>query len=150
MVNGDLSIISDEGFTSYIRAYWKAQELPTEEAVIAWTDAGVTDIHNHTWSSENQFLRVLYYRIFYTVALTNDYLRVADPDAVVRNGISTDFQPTLVRYRAEARFIRALSYWHALDLFRNVHLVTAITVDLPTQVTPKVLFDFIESELDRD
>jgi len=36
--DSDISIVNDEGFTSYIRAYWKAQELTTDEAVIAWTD----------------------------------------------------------------------------------------------------------------
>ena len=29
----------------------------------------------------------------------------------------------IVRYRAEARFLRALSYWHAIDLFGNVPFV---------------------------
>ena len=65
--DGDISIVNDEGFTSYIRAYWKAQELTTDEAVIAWTDAGIRDLHEHSWSSENQFIRVLYYRcLLYT------------------------------------------------------------------------------------
>ena len=30
----------DEGFSTYIRQYWKAQELSTDEAVIAWHDEG--------------------------------------------------------------------------------------------------------------
>lgn len=39
--DSDISIVSDEGFTSYIRVYWKAQEITTDEAVIGWTDAGL-------------------------------------------------------------------------------------------------------------
>src|ERR1035437_10651629 len=35
----------DEGFSNYIRQYWCAQELPTDEAVIAWSDAGLPDYH---------------------------------------------------------------------------------------------------------
>ena len=63
----DISIVNDEGFTSYIRAYWKAQELTTDEAVVGWTDAGIRDLHEHSWSSENQFVRVIYYRcLLYT------------------------------------------------------------------------------------
>jgi len=115
---GDISIVSDEGFTSYIRVYWKAQEITTDEAVIAWTDAGIQDMHNHVWSSENQFVRVLYYRI-----------------------------AEINLYRAEVRFLRALAYWHALDLFRNIPLAETISTDLPVQATPQALFDFIESEL---
>lgn len=143
----DLDIIADEGFTSYNRSYWKAQQLTTDEAIIAWTDAGVDDLHTHQWSSENQFIRVLYYRILYTVALTNDFLRVSSTELLDINGISQDFRPTIDIYRAEARYIRALAYWHALDLFRNVPLVTAISTELPSQATPQQLFEFIESEL---
>ncbi|MEZ4847135.1 MAG: hypothetical protein R3B93_00580 [Bacteroidia bacterium] len=54
-------------------------------------------------------------------------------------------------YRAEARFLRALSYWHALDLFRNVPFVTerrswlgSFFLSKPTATD---LFTFIESEL---
>jgi len=58
--NGDISIVNDEGFTSYIRAYWKAQECTTDEAVLGWTDAGIRDLHEHSWSSENQFVRLFF------------------------------------------------------------------------------------------
>jgi starch-binding outer membrane protein, SusD/RagB family len=35
----------DEGFSNYMRQYWKAQVLPTDEAVIAWGDEGLPDYH---------------------------------------------------------------------------------------------------------
>lgn len=145
--NTDLTIILDEGFTSYIRSYWKAQELTTDEAVIAWTDAGIQDLNTHTWSSENQFVRVLYYRIFYLISLTNDFLRQSTPDVLDEYGIGEDARSDIENFREEARFLRALAYWHALDLFRNVPLVTTISADFPSQATPQQVFDFIESEL---
>lgn len=142
--DADLSIINDEGFSSYLRVWWKAQELTTDEAIIAWTDSGIRDLHNHSWGSDNQFVRVLYYRIFYTIALANDFIRVAEN---LPAGLTTDETATIEAYVLEARFIRALAYSHALDQFRNVAVLTAITSDLPTQVEPTMLFDFIESEL---
>ncbi len=145
--DGDISIVNDEGFTSYIRAYWKAQELTTDEAVVGWTDAGIRDLHNHSWSSENQFVRVLYYRIFYIIAYANDFLAQSTPEKLNERGISADWQAKIATYRAEVRFLRALAYWHALDLFRNVPLVTTVSTDLPKQVSPQELFDFIENEL---
>lgn len=145
--DADISIVSDEGFTSYIRAYWKAQELPTDEAIVAWTDAGVRDMNTHTWSSENQFVRVLYYRISYIIAYANDFLGQSEDSKLDARGISADARPEIATYRAEARFLRAMAYWHALDLFRNVPIVTAITTDLPFQATPTELFTFIEDEL---
>ena len=86
--DSDISIVNDEGFTSYIRAYWKAQELTTDEAVVGWTDAGIRDLHEHSWSSENQFVRVLYYRIALIVSIANDFIKQASPDRLSANGIA--------------------------------------------------------------
>ena len=143
----DITIVSDEGFTSYIRAYWKAQELTTDEAVIAWTDAGIRDLHSQAWSADNQFVRVIYYRIFYIIAYANDFLGQSTPAVLSERGISSSDQAIIMTYRAEARFLRALAYWHALDLFRNVPILTKISADLPSQATPQQLFDHIEAEL---
>jgi hypothetical protein len=145
--DGDISIVNDEGFTSYIRSYWKAQELTTDEAVIAWSDAGIRDLNSLTWSSENQFVRVLYYRIFYIIAYANDFLTQSSPGKLSQYGIGGDDAAKINVYRAEVRFLRALAYSHALDLFRNVPILTSISTVLPSQATPKELFDFIETEL---
>ncbi len=143
----DITIVNDEGFTSYIRAYWKIQELTTDEAVIAWTDAGIRDLHSLSWSSENQFVRVVYYRIFYIIAYANDFLGQSTEDKLIERGIPAEQFDEIKRFRAEARFLRALAYWHGLDLFRNLPILTKISTDLPVQSTPEELFAFIESEL---
>lgn len=145
--DSDISIVNDEGFTSYIRAYWKAQELTTDEAVVGWTDAGIRDLHEHSWSSENQFVRVIYYRIALIISITNDFLLQSSEDRLSTNGIPDADKAEIQTYRAEARFLRAMAYWHALDLFRNIPLVTEITADPPSQATPQELFSFIEQEL---
>jgi starch-binding outer membrane protein, SusD/RagB family len=54
------------------------------------------------------------------------------------------------RYRAEARFLRALSYWHGVDLFGSMPLVTEETPvggSAPPQATRQQLFDFAVREL---
>src|SRR4029077_7845258 len=51
---------------------------------------------------------------------------------------------------AEARFLRALSYWHGIDLFGDIPLVTDADVlgaTLPVQATRKAIYDFIVAEL---
>ncbi len=143
----DITLVSDEGFTSYIRAYWKAQELTTDEAVIAWTDAGIRDMHTHNWNSDNQFVRVVYYRIFLIIAFANDFLDQSKPATMSTYGVSASDQAIVAEYRAEVRFLRAMAYWHALDLFRNVPLLTSATSELPTQATPLELYTFIIDEL---
>ncbi|HRX29794.1 MAG TPA: RagB/SusD family nutrient uptake outer membrane protein [Saprospiraceae bacterium] len=145
--NSDISIVSDEGFTSYIRAYWKAQELTTDEAVIAWTDAGIRDLHEMSWSSENQFVRVLYYRIALIVSISNDFLKQSSDDNMAAYGVPESDRPAIRAMRAEARFLRALAMWHAFDLFRNIPIVTEITADYPSQATPAETFAFIANEL---
>ena len=44
--SGDVQGI-DEGTSDFFRLFWYAQELPTDEAVIAWGDPGVPDLHAH-------------------------------------------------------------------------------------------------------
>src|SRR5687768_1469944 len=40
----------DEGSNGdFFRTFWQAQQLSTDEAVIAWGDAGVQDFHNMNW-----------------------------------------------------------------------------------------------------
>ncbi len=145
--NPDITIVNDEGFTSYIRVYWKAQQLTTDETIIGWTDAGIRDMHIHSWSSENQFVRVLYYRIQLIVSIVNDFMKQSSDERLATNGIPEADRAEIQTYRAEARFLRAMAYWHALDFFQNVPLVTTISTDLPTQASPQELFDFVESEL---
>jgi hypothetical protein len=130
----------DEGFGNYLRQYWNAQELTTDEAVIAWNDATIKDFHWQTWSATDVFIGAVYSRIMYTVALCNEYIRATEGNA------SADIKT----YHAEARFLRALAYYHALDLFGNPPFVTE--ADLPGSFFPKQtnradLFNYIESEL---
>src|SRR5690606_37786156 len=83
----------------------------------------------------------------YLISLTNDLLRQSTDDVLDAYGIPAEEKPAIEIYRAEARFLRALAYWHALDLYRNVPLITSISTEFPAQSTPDALFEFIEREL---
>jgi hypothetical protein len=141
----------DEGFSTYLRQYWKAQELTTDEAVIAWNDGTIQDYHQQDWDANNEFVTAMYNRIYYQISLCNEFLRETTPDKVSsRPGATEALQADITRFRAEARFLRALSYWHALDLFRKPPFVTendAVGSFFPPQATPEQLFNYIESEL---
>src|SRR5688572_13386523 len=83
--NGDIQGI-DEGFSQYLRLYWEAEELPTDEAVIAWGDPGLPEMNTQLWSSSNSFVVAMYYRIAYQVSLANEFLRqTADAVLADRN-----------------------------------------------------------------
>ncbi|GAB3165309.1 RagB/SusD family nutrient uptake outer membrane protein [Telluribacter humicola] len=137
----------DEGFSTYLRQYWQAQELPTDEAVIGWNDGSLRDFHDMDWTSNNEFLTAMYNRIYYQVTLCNEFIRETTDAKLAERGINL---PEVKAYRAEARFLRALSYYHALDMFGNVPFVTendAVGSALPPQISRADLFAYIESEL---
>jgi hypothetical protein len=119
--NSDFSRL-DEGFSHYGRQLWQLQELPTDEAVIAWGDAGLPEMVTMGWASSNQFVQMMYSRVFYQVSLVNDFLRETSDEKLAERG-QQDLSDELQQFRAEARFLRAFSYWHGIDLWGNIPLV---------------------------
>ncbi|MFC2109953.1 RagB/SusD family nutrient uptake outer membrane protein [Bacteroidota bacterium] len=133
---------SDPNEAQYIRAYWLPQILSTDEAVIGWADRTIADFHFQKWTESDQFVRNIYDRIMYQVTVCNEFIRQA------KTGYNTPAE--IDTYIAEARFLRALSYWHALDLFGNVPFATdedALGAAFPEQITRADLFSYIEDEL---
>lgn len=140
----------DEGFSNYLRLYWKMQELTTDEALIAWNDGTIQDLHTQVWTSGNEFIRTMYSRLMYQVALTNEFLRQTTDGKLDERGVASDLRAEIQTFRAEARFLRALTYWHAMDLFANPPFITEndpIGAFLPPQIERADLFDFVEAEL---
>lgn len=140
----------DEGFSNYLRQYFKAQELTTDEAVIAWNDGTIQDYHKMVWTSSNEFVTAMYNRIYYQISLCNEFIRELSDAKLNSRGITGTKLDDAKKFRAEARFLRALSYWHALDMFGNVPFVTeqdAVGSFLPKQIQRKELFNYVESEL---
>src|SRR5688572_19403207 len=84
--NPDLSGF-DEGFSSYLRQYWQLQELASDEAVIGWNDGTIKDLHEMDWAPANEFIRMMYDRIFYQIALTNEFMRETTDDKLASRGI---------------------------------------------------------------
>jgi hypothetical protein len=140
----------DEGFSSYLRMYWYHQELTTDEAVIGWNDQTIKDFHNQNWGAGDVFVQALYSRLFYQITFVNEFLRETTDDKLGSRGVEESLKQEIAFFRAEARFLRAMSYWHAMDLFGNVPFVTEenpIGAFLPEQIDRTSLFSYIESEL---
>ena len=147
--NGDISGL-DEGFGQYLRGYWYMQELPTDEAIIAWNDGNLRDLHDMDWSAANEFITAFYYRIYYQISLCNEFIRETTDEKLSERGVKEADITTIKGYREEARFLRAVSYWHALDLFGSVPFVTEednVGSFFPEQISKADLFSYIETEL---
>jgi hypothetical protein len=126
------------------------QELTTDEAVIAWNDQTIKDLHWQTWGPSDVFITAFYYRIFYQVSICNEFLRETTDSKLDERGVSGQLRTDIGYFRAEARFLRALSYWHALDHFGNVPFVTEedeVGAFFPEQISRANLFTYVESEL---
>jgi hypothetical protein len=146
----DIEAIADEGFSQYMRLYWQMQELPTDEAVIAYEDGSIQELNQGTWNADNSFLGGMYSRISYQVVNVNNFLRQSTSDRLQSRGISDDIQSQIPQWRAEARFLRALSYYHGMDIFGGIPIIDEsfpIGGNPPPQATRAEVFDFIEDEL---
>ena len=133
----------DGGFGQYLRAYFNLQCLTTDEATCCWNDTGLPDMHNMNWQASNQFIVAMYYRIFYQVSLCNELIRQVNNNPA---GVEFQHKGALI---AEARALRALSYYHAIDLFGNVPFSTendAVGAVGPKQISRADLFAWIEKE----
>lgn len=145
----DISNI-DEGESQYIRGYYLMQELTTDEAVIGWNDKTIKDFHYQTWTAADLFINATFSRLDFQVKNCNEFLRQTSDEKLDARGVSGTLREDIQMYRQEARFLRALSYWHFLDLFGSVGLVTEDSPTdffLPEQASKEELFNFIESEL---
>jgi len=140
----------DEGFSQYLRLYWETEELPTDEAVIAWNDIGLPEMNTQLWTEQSNMVVAMYYRIYFQVALANEFLRQTTDAKLASRGVGATLKAQIQTYRAEARFLRALSLWHAIDLFGDVPLPTeadAVGSTPPKQATRVQVYNFIVTEL---
>lgn len=147
--NGDVAGI-DEGTSDFLRLFWKAQELSTDEAVVAWNDQGIQDFHNMNWSSSNSMTKGLYYRCTYIITLCNEFVRESESGKVTSRGFSGTAAANIKKMRAEARFVRAFSYWVLLDLYGKPGFTTEndpIGKFNPPQTNRAELFAYVEGEL---
>ncbi|GAA4823728.1 RagB/SusD family nutrient uptake outer membrane protein [Algivirga pacifica] len=138
----------DEGHSQYWRGYFVCQQLPTDETINGWADGNLPSMSQLNWDASNEFIRSFYYRVIYQVSSANEFIRQV-------NDLGRDEFTRLPQYVAEARFLRALAYWHALDLFGNgVPFITegsSVGSTNPPAAgdSPQgpELFNYIESEL---
>lgn len=141
----------DGGFSNYMRQLYTMNTLTTDEAVIAWNDGTLQTMHRMTWDSSNEFVGAIYYRMFTEIAFCNEFLRNTTDEKLASNNITGENLAKAKNMRAEARFIRAQSYYHALDMFGNVPFVTENNLPgsttAPARITRADLFKYVESEL---
>ncbi|MBN2596863.1 MAG: RagB/SusD family nutrient uptake outer membrane protein, partial [Marinifilaceae bacterium] len=129
----------DVNFSSYLRLLFNMQELTTDEAICAWNDGNLPDLHDMDWNAQNEFITAIYSRINLGVSYCNKLIQQIGDN------------PKYTGYLLEARVLRALSYWHMLDMFGTAPFVTEAdpigSFFFPEQASSEDLFEYLETEL---
>ena len=129
----------DAGTSAYLRCTVMLNEYPTDELIFVWSDPGIPDLVVNTWGSENSILMGAYYRFLGHIALCNQFL----------SNTADDTDAETLEMRAEARVLRAYSYYNMIDMFGQTSVITeeAAIGEAPKQISRAEGFSFIESEL---
>ncbi len=146
----DVKGIDGGSQASFLRVLWNMQELASDMAHCAWNDPGIPDFNHLSWDSSSPWIKGSYYRLAYQINLANAFLRETTDDKLKSRGCNEQVKKTIKEYRAEARFLRALTYMYALDLYRNYPFFdenSPIGSKRPKQIMKKDLFNYVEKEL---
>lgn len=133
----------DEGFSCFTRSMWNLEELTTDEAIWSYpndAEGTISNLYFNSWLPSDGIPTALFGRLMASMVIINEYIRAV--------GDSND--PDLVRYRAEARFLRALGYYYGMNLYGNMPVVTEADLPgafLPQQRTRVEIFEYVETEL---
>ena len=132
----------DGGYGQYFRAVVNLQELTTDVMTCCWNDGTLFDLHNMCWTPSNEFVFSMYMRIFFQISQCNEFIRRSNTTEI--SGYSKK-----ENYIAEARALRLLSFYHAIDMFGNVPFPTendSVGSIAPQQISRADLFDWMVEE----
>ncbi|MGM9791312.1 MAG: RagB/SusD family nutrient uptake outer membrane protein [Candidatus Cryptobacteroides sp.] len=142
-------ISSDDRFQNYTRALIMFQEATTDNLDNVWAAGeSTTDLNNQSWTAGDPWISAIYYHIYNIVSLSNELIRNASDDRIAV--FDEAEQKKIAGWRNEARCLRALAYYHALDLFPAVPFVDEsdpVGSYIPQTYSREQLFDYLEAEL---
>lgn len=141
----------DAGTSQYGRVLWYLQNLTTDEVVWSYeNDPGTKELQRNTWSSANPLVLGMFSRAMLEVAFANEYLRQTTSEKLSSRGVTdAALLNDIALYRAEVRVLRALAYYHLMDLYGKATFMSEsdpVNYRGP-QYDRAQLFSFIESDL---
>lgn len=131
--DGDCDIDGIDGGTSaFVRQLFNTNELPTDEAVCWWGDAGIHEFCDNSYSPSHPMVNGFFSRLTTAIVYCNQYLAEAG-----------SYNETMT---AEVRFLRAMEYYFLMDAFGKVPFQTE-PLATPREMSREEIFKWIESEL---
>lgn len=142
---GNKDIDSEKGY-DLSRCIFNMEEDATDESINTWSS--LYNVSHFCWDANDVWVQDAYYRLYYTISVCNEFIRNSTDASIGRfNEVE---QSEIRAMKAEARFLRALSYYWVLDLYAQgpfSNEFTPISGYVPERYSDEQLFTFIESEL---
>jgi len=140
----------DAGTSQFGRVLLYLQTLSADQMIWSYeNDPGTREIQRNIWNADDPIIYGMFGRTHVTIAFANNFLRETTDEKLASRNVSDATKTEIVKYRAEARLLRAMSYYYMMDLFGQANFSTendAINAQ-PLAYNRQQLFDFVEAEL---
>jgi hypothetical protein len=100
--------------------------------------------NQHTWTELDRGATMAWNENYSLIGFTNTFIEDIGPLDYTSFGLTAADK---AQHIAEARTLRAFAYWHLLDIYGGVPIVTRVTNEIPARNTAAEVFDFIVTEL---
>jgi len=140
----------DAGTSQFGRVLLYLQTMTADQMIWSYeNDPGTRELQRNIWTAQNPLILGMFSRTSLTISLANNFLRETTDDKLDARNVSSATRSEIATYRAEARLLRALSYYYMMDLYGKAPMATEETPvnEVLPQATSEELFTFIESEL---
>lgn len=140
----------DAGTSQFGRVLLYLQTLSADQMIWSYeNDPGTRDIQRNIWNADDPVILGMFGRTHVTIAFANNFLRETTAAKLEERNVSSAVESEIVAFRAEARLLRAMSYYYMMDLFGQANFSTeedAINT-IPQAYDRAQLFEYVESEL---
>lgn len=136
--------------TSTLISWFFPQELTADQVLtptrgIHGYNAGEYLRYNqHTWTELDRGATMAWNENYSVIGFTNAF--IADISALDYTSIGLTPEDK-AQHIAEARTLRAFAYWHLLDIYGGVPIVTSVSDEMKARNTAAEVFNFIQTEL---
>ena len=128
----------DAGTSGFYRMIWYCNDLPADQAWWIWKDPEQPEVlQTAGWDGETKSIPGIYTRLNLDVKYCNHYLTYA----------SQETDEDKYRY-AEVRFIRALHYYHLMDMFLYAPFATEDSNEYPHFYPRHKIYEWLVKELE--
>jgi len=140
----------DAGTSQFGRVLLYLQTLSADQMIWSYeNDPGTREIQRNIWNADDPIILGMFGRSHVTIAFANNFLRETTDAKLDERNVSAATRAEIITYRAEARLLRAMSYYYMMDLYGQANFLTEDNViNEQSEVYNRTqLFDFIEEEL---